>query len=109
MAMIFPGMDPYLESPQLWPGIHAALIDDIAGRRFNRSDPDQSLMLLKPTQGAPHQGGLVFDQIPVPGRKPTNVAFGGPDNRTLVVTEVESASVYHARALVPGAPLWWQV
>ncbi len=26
MAMIFPGMDPYLESPQLWPGIHAALI-----------------------------------------------------------------------------------
>ena len=24
--MIFPGMDPYLESPQLWPGVHAALI-----------------------------------------------------------------------------------
>jgi gluconolactonase len=55
------------------------------------------------------QGGRVFDQIPVPGRKPTNVAFGGPDNRTLVVTEVETASLYHARALVPGAPLWWQI
>jgi gluconolactonase len=55
------------------------------------------------------RGGLVFDQIPVPGRKPTNVAFGGPDNRTLVVTEVETGSVYQARALVPGAPLWWQV
>ncbi|HEY3112013.1 MAG TPA: SMP-30/gluconolactonase/LRE family protein [Chloroflexota bacterium] len=54
------------------------------------------------------QSGLVFDQIAVPGSKPTNVAFGGPDNRTLVVTEVETASVYHARALVPGAPLWWQ-
>jgi hypothetical protein len=40
---------------------HAALINDVAGRRFNRSDPDQSLMLLKPTQGAPHQGGLVFE------------------------------------------------
>jgi hypothetical protein len=26
MAMIFPGMDPYLEDPQLWPGVHAALI-----------------------------------------------------------------------------------
>lgn len=24
--MIFPGMDPYLEEPQLWPGVHAALI-----------------------------------------------------------------------------------
>jgi hypothetical protein len=26
MSMIFPGMDPYLESPLLWPGIHASLI-----------------------------------------------------------------------------------
>jgi hypothetical protein len=26
MAMIFPRMDPYLENPQLWPGVHAALI-----------------------------------------------------------------------------------
>lgn len=24
--MIFPGMDPYLEDPQIWPGVHAALI-----------------------------------------------------------------------------------
>jgi hypothetical protein len=26
MPMIFPGMDPYLENPQLWPGLHNALI-----------------------------------------------------------------------------------
>jgi len=26
MAMIFPGMDPYLEEPQLWQGLHSALI-----------------------------------------------------------------------------------
>lgn len=24
--MIFPGMDPYLEDPQIWPGLHASLI-----------------------------------------------------------------------------------
>jgi hypothetical protein len=24
--MIFPGMDPYLEDPQIWPGVHAAMI-----------------------------------------------------------------------------------
>lgn len=24
--MIFPGMDPYLEDPQLWPGVHNGLI-----------------------------------------------------------------------------------
>src|SRR5271165_1801478 len=26
MSMIFPGMDPYLEDPQLWPGVHQSLI-----------------------------------------------------------------------------------
>jgi hypothetical protein len=26
MPMIFPGMDPYLEDPQLWPGVHSALV-----------------------------------------------------------------------------------
>src|SRR5581483_10392659 len=25
-AMIFPGMDPYLENPAIWPGVHASLI-----------------------------------------------------------------------------------
>lgn len=35
-----------------------ALIDDVDGRRFNRSDPSQSLMLLKPTGAVPHKGGI---------------------------------------------------
>ena len=26
MPMIFPGMDPYLENPQLWPGVHSRLV-----------------------------------------------------------------------------------
>ena len=26
MSMIFPGMDPYLENSQLWPGVHSALV-----------------------------------------------------------------------------------
>jgi len=37
-----------------------ALIADVDGRRFNRSDPSQSLMLLKPTGMVPHKGGVVF-------------------------------------------------
>ncbi len=41
---------------------YRALIDDLSGRRFNRSRPDQSLMLLKPTQGVPHEGGFLFDE-----------------------------------------------
>ena len=35
---------------------HHALIDDIEARRFNRTDPAQSLMLLKPIGEVPHQG-----------------------------------------------------
>ena len=26
MSMVFPGMDPYLEDPQVWPDVHASLI-----------------------------------------------------------------------------------
>ncbi|HQU44501.1 MAG TPA: DUF1549 and DUF1553 domain-containing protein, partial [Pirellulales bacterium] len=38
---------------------HRALTDDLAGRRFNRAAPDQSLMLLKPTGAVPHVGGVL--------------------------------------------------
>src|SRR5262249_25340870 len=38
---------------------HRALTDDLAGRRFNRAAPDTSLMLLKPSGGAPHSGGAL--------------------------------------------------
>lgn len=41
---------------------YRALTDDVSGRRFNRSQPSQSLMLLKPTQGVPHEGGFLFDE-----------------------------------------------
>jgi hypothetical protein len=41
---------------------YRVLVDDISGRRFNRSEPSQSLMLLKPTQGVPHEGGFLFDE-----------------------------------------------
>jgi gluconolactonase len=50
--------------------------------------------------------GSVVERLPAPGSKPTNVAFGGPDRRTLVVTEIETAAVYAARVRTPGAPLF---
>ena len=48
------GYDPELD--------YFALVDDLSGRRFNRSLPGQSLMLLKPTQAVPHVGGFLFDE-----------------------------------------------
>src|SRR5262249_13087400 len=39
---------------------HRALTDDLGGRRFNRSAPDQSLMLMKPSGAVPQVGGVLF-------------------------------------------------
>jgi hypothetical protein len=40
---------------------YKALLFDISGRRFNRVNPAESLLLAKPTQGVPHEGGLRID------------------------------------------------
>lgn len=37
---------------------YRAITDDIAARRFNRANPDQSLFLLKATGATPHVGGV---------------------------------------------------
>jgi len=50
--------------------------------------------------------GKMIQEISVPGAKVTNVAFGGPDRRTLVITEVETASLYQTRVDVPGLELF---
>jgi hypothetical protein len=39
---------------------YAALTHDSMGRRINLADPDQSLLLLKPTAQIPHEGGQRF-------------------------------------------------
>src|SRR5882762_3920943 len=48
------GQDPDLD--------YLALTRDQFGRRINPLDPDQSLMLLKPTTQIAHEGGLRFKQ-----------------------------------------------
>jgi gluconolactonase len=53
--------------------------------------------------------GELIERIPVGGRYPTNVAFGGPDRRTLYVTEVETGSVYMFNTDHPGLPLFGDV
>ncbi|MFI5379640.1 MAG: DUF1549 and DUF1553 domain-containing protein [Tepidisphaerales bacterium] len=41
---------------------YQALVDDLSGRRFNRQEPEKSLMLLKPAGGVQHEGGKVLDE-----------------------------------------------
>lgn len=49
--------------------------------------------------------GQQVDTILVPGTGVTNVAFGGENNRTLYITEVETRSLYRVRLAVSGLPL----
>jgi gluconolactonase len=44
--------------------------------------------------------------IPIPGDRPTNVAFGGPDRCTLFITEVQTSSVYTLPVPAAGLPLF---
>jgi gluconolactonase len=49
--------------------------------------------------------GELLDHIDVPGAKTTNCCFGGPENSTLYVTDVETESVYQIELNVRGLPL----
>jgi sugar lactone lactonase YvrE len=50
--------------------------------------------------------GKVLQEIDVLGSSPSNLCFGGPDGRTVYVTEVEHRRVVHFRVDRPG--LAWQ-
>ncbi|MGE3808178.1 MAG: DUF1553 domain-containing protein, partial [Gemmataceae bacterium] len=48
------GYDPHFDFEQI--------VQDIAGRRIDRKEPANSLVLLKPSQGVPHEGKLVLPE-----------------------------------------------
>jgi gluconolactonase len=50
--------------------------------------------------------GEVKEKIIAPGKKPSNVEFGGEDMKTLFITEDETNCVYSVRTLVPGVKLF---
>ncbi|MDZ7795842.1 MAG: SMP-30/gluconolactonase/LRE family protein [Candidatus Marinimicrobia bacterium] len=46
--------------------------------------------------------GTLLDSIKTPGRKPSNLEFGGKEMRTLFVTECETNSLYSIKTRIPG-------
>lgn len=46
--------------------------------------------------------GEILDEIALPGSKPSNLCFGGPDGKTVYVTEVKHTRVLTYRAKKPG-------
>jgi len=53
--------------------------------------------------------GELVERISVGGLRPTNVAFGGSDRKTLYITEADTGSVYRFKTDYPGLPLYGDV
>lgn len=78
-------------------------------------DPDGIALDVKGNVYVAHFGAAqiaVFDSIgqriasiPVPGKKPSNLEFAGPDLKLLYVTEDETNAIYKARVPIAGLPL----
>ena len=50
--------------------------------------------------------GILMEKIIAPGKKPSNVEFGGEDMRTLFITEDETNCVYFTQVSIPGLKLF---
>ncbi len=82
---------------------YRAIMHDLSGRRFNRTEPEKSLVILKPTMGVPHGGGLRFDtdseyykQLLQWMRE--GAVFGDPVSATVTKLDVEPAEIFVPKA-----------
>mgnify|MGYP000673701821 CR=1 FL=1 len=73
---------------------YQALLYDLSGRRFNRSEPKRSLMLAKPVMQVAHGGGLRFEQTSayyktIESWIAQGVPYGDPAKDAVAAIEVE--------------------
>jgi len=70
-----------------------------------RCDIDGNLYITRHGKGTVVKlspGGEILREIDVLGPKPSNLCFGGPDGRTIYVTEVEQTRIVEFRVDRPG-------
>jgi gluconolactonase len=53
------------------------------------------------------QEGKIISEIKTPGKKTTNVEFGGADYKTLFITDADSNAVYKIETNIPGMKLFY--
>ena len=46
--------------------------------------------------------GKLLDSLMTPGKKPSNVEFGGEDMKTLFISECETNKIYSIRTVIAG-------
>jgi gluconolactonase len=70
-----------------------------------RCDVDGNLYITRHGKGTVVKmspDGAVLREIGIPGKRPSNLCFGGPDGRTVYITEVEYRRLVRFRADRPG-------
>src|SRR6202046_1441693 len=77
---------------------YEALLYDLSGRRFNRAEPDKSLMLAKPSQEVAHGGGQRFTKDSdyyklIATWISQGVPFGDPNKDTVADLQVEPKEI----------------
>jgi hypothetical protein len=97
MTMPFPGMDPYLEHPVLWEGVHARLINTLANQLQPRLDPryvtsiEERVFVEGPQRRIPD----VWVQKTIDGGPP--LAAAEPEIDVAVVLEVQDLEIHQKR------------
>src|SRR5947208_6306653 len=98
----FPGMDPYLEHPVLWEGLHARLIPALANQLQPRLDPryvasiEERVFIEGPQRRIPDI--WVQKTSNVGG----TVAVPEPEEDTAGVLEVEDLEIHEGRTEILG-------
>src|SRR5205807_5535181 len=72
---------------------------DVDGNLYITRHGKGTVVMLSPT-------GEILHEVGVLGKMPSNLCFGGPDGRTVYVTEVEKCRLVQFRTDRPG--LAWQ-
>src|SRR5207302_179316 len=97
MNMPFPGMDPYLEHPVLWEGVHARLIVALANQIQPRLDPryvtsiEERVFIEGPQRRIP---GVWIQKSPGDGG---GLATPQSEGDTAVIVEVEDLEIRETR------------
>ncbi len=81
---------------------YRAVVNDLSGRRINRVEPEQSLVLLKPTQQLPHGGGVRFEPDSVFYKTilqwlREGAVFGDPVSAQVTKLDVEPAEIFEEK------------
>jgi hypothetical protein len=97
MSMPFPGMDPYLEHPVLWEGVHARLIVAMANQLQPRLDPRYVTSIEERVFVEGPQRRIPDVWVQKLGEGGPSVAVAEPEADQAVVVEVEELEVHETR------------